>query len=161
MRGNLVKPPTDTAEEATNSSYKTEWMAVGGARRELLGFLAGRCTRQFLEEYLSVDLTLIDSMVKPPLYLEFSAEVDLAVRLFEFGLLPEFARKALVEAVSKYARDGDDGRVLIDPALRSMLSDKELSRLHEAVRTELLPRIEKCVLITKQIVSLTTTRHGT
>jgi hypothetical protein len=95
------------------------------------------------------------------LYLEFSAEVDLAVRLFEFGLLPEFARKALVEAVSKYARDGDDGRVLIDPALRSMLSDKELSRLHEAVRTELLPRIEKCVLITKQIVSLTTTRHGT
>lgn len=135
------------AEYKTSSSYKTEWMAVWGARRELSGFLAGRCSRQFLEEYLSVDLKLIDSIVEPTLYLEFSSEIDLAIRLFKFGLLPEFARKAIMEVVSKYARDGDDGRVLIDPELRSMLSDKELSRLHEAVRTELLPRIEKARLV--------------
>jgi len=131
------------AEYKTSSSYKTEWMAVWGARRELLGFLAGRCSRQFLEAYLSVDVKLIDSLVKPPLYLEFSPEVDLAVRLFKFGLLPEYARKSLVEAVSKYAREGDDGRVLIDSDLRSMLSDKELRRLHEAIRTDLLPKIEQ------------------
>jgi hypothetical protein len=32
------------AEYKTSSSYKTEWMAVRGAQRELLGFLAGRCS---------------------------------------------------------------------------------------------------------------------
>jgi hypothetical protein len=81
------------------------------------------------------------------LHLEFSPEVDLAIRLFKFGLLPEYARKSLVEAVSKYACDGDDGRVLIDPDLRSMLSDKELRRLHEAIRTDLLPKIEQVRLV--------------
>lgn len=126
----------------TSSAYKTEWMSGWGARRELLGFLAGRCSKQFLEAYLAVDRKLIESIVKPMLYLEFSVEIDLAIRLFELDLLPEEARRTLAENVSKYARDGVDARVLIDPELRSLLNDKELSRLREAVRTEVLPRIE-------------------
>lgn len=126
----------------TSSAYKTEWMSGWGARRELLGFLAKRCSKQFLEAYFAVDQKLIESIVKPMLYLDFSVEVDLAVRLFKFGLLPEDARITLAESVSKYARDGVDARVLSDPELRSLLNDKELSRLREAVRTEVLPRIE-------------------
>lgn len=127
----------------TSSAYKTEWRSGWRARRELLGFLAGRCSKQFLEAYLVADRELIESIVKPMLYLEFSVEVDLAIRLFKLGLLPEDARRALAENVSKYARDGDDARVLSDPELRSLLNDKELSRLREAVRTEVLPRIEE------------------
>lgn len=126
----------------TSSAYKTEWMSGWGARRELLGFLAGRCSKQFLEAYLIADRKLIESIVKPTLYLDFSVEVDLAIRLFKLGLLPEDARRTLVDTVSKYARNGDDARVLSDPELRSLLNDKELSRLREALRTEVLPRIE-------------------
>ncbi len=126
----------------TSSAYKTEWMSGWGARRELLGFLAGRCSKQFLEAYLAVDRKLIASIVKPLLYLEFSVEIDLAIRLFKFGLLPEDSRRTLAENVSKYARDGVDSRVLSDPELRSLLNDKELSRLREAIRTEVLPRLE-------------------
>ncbi|MCK9622303.1 MAG: hypothetical protein M0R47_17410 [Methylobacter sp.] len=127
----------------TSSAYKTEWMSGWGARRELLGFLARRCSKQFLEEYLAADRKLIESIAEPMLYLDFSVEVDLAIRLFKLGLLPEDARRTLAENVSKYARDGDDARALSDPELRSLLNDKELSRLREAVRTEALPRIEE------------------
>jgi len=126
----------------TSSAYKTEWMSGWGARRELLVFLAGRCSKQFLEAYLAIDLKLIESIVNPMLYLEFSVEVDLSIRLFTFGLLPEEARRTLAENVSKHARDGVDARVLYDPKLRSLLNDKELRILREAVRTEVLPRIE-------------------
>lgn len=127
----------------TSSSYKTEWMSGWAARRELLTFLARRCSKQFLEAYLIVEQTLIASISNPMLYLDFSVEVDLSILLFKLGLLPEDARRTLVETVSKYAHNGDDARVLSDPELRSLLNDKELSRLREAIRTELLPRIEE------------------
>ncbi|HHQ6566124.1 TPA: restriction endonuclease [Serratia fonticola] len=127
----------------TSSSYKTNWMSGWEARRELLTFLVRRCSKQFLEAYLTVEQTLIASIANPTLYLDFSVEVDLAIRLFKLGLLPEDARRTLVETVSKYAHNGDDARVLSDPELRSLLNDKELSRLREAIRSELLPRIEE------------------
>ncbi|WP_263772931.1 restriction endonuclease [Propionivibrio soli] len=127
----------------TSSAYKTEWMSGWEARRGLLVFLAKRCSKQFLEAYLAVDPKLIESIVNPMPYLEFSVEVELAIRLFKFGLLPEKARQTLVENVSKYARDALDARVLCDPELRSLLNDKELRRLRETVRTEVLPRIEE------------------
>jgi len=126
-----------------SSAYKTEWMAGWRARRELLSFLAVRCNKQFLERYLATDRELVQSIVKPSLYLEFSAEVDLAIRLFKLGLLPEDARMTLIEIVSKYACAGDDARVLNDPELRSLLNGKELSKLQNSLRTEVLPRIEQ------------------
>lgn len=124
-----------------SSAYKTEWMSGWEARRELLRFLARRCSKQFLEAYLTADRKLIESILKPSLYLDFSVEVDLAIRLFKLGLLPEDSRRTLVETVSKYARDGDDARAMSDPELRSLLNDKELRGLREAIRTEVLPRI--------------------
>lgn len=126
-----------------SSAYKTEWMSGWGARRELLGFLAGRCSKQFLEAYLAADGKLVESIAKPVLHLEFSVEVEFAIRLFKLGLLPEDARRTLAETVSRYARNGDDARALSDPELRSLLNDKELNRLREAVRAEVLPRIEE------------------
>jgi hypothetical protein len=127
----------------SSSSYKTEWMSGWGARRESLVFLARRCSKQFLEAYLAADRELIESIVKPMPYLEFSVEVDLAICLFKHGLLSEDARRTLVDTVCEYARTGEDARVLTDPEFRSLLIDKELSRLLEAVRTEVLPRIDE------------------
>lgn len=63
--------------------------------------------------------------------------------MFKLDLLPENARKTLVITVSKYAQNGEDARVLSDPELRSLLNDRELRILREAIRTELLPRIEE------------------
>lgn len=114
-----------------------------GGSEELIEFLAGRCNKKFLEAYLSADIGLIESIAKPTLYLEFSAEVDLAVRLFKFGLLPEYTRKSFIETVSQYALNGDDARILFDSDLRSLLKDKERIRLREGMRIKVLPRIEE------------------
>ncbi|MCK9397959.1 MAG: hypothetical protein M0Q44_20510 [Methylobacter sp.] len=127
----------------SSSAYKTEWISGWGARRELLGFLARRCSKQFMEAYLAADHRLVESILKPTPYLDYSVEIDLAIRLFKLGLLSEDARRTLVETVSEYARTGEDARVLSDPELRSLLNEKELNRLREAVRTEVLPRIEE------------------
>jgi len=127
----------------TSSAYKTEWMSVWRIRRELLAFLVGRCSKQFLEAYLSVDHKLVETILKPTHPLEYSVEIDLAIRLFKLGLLSEDARRTLVGTVSEYARTGEDARVLCDPELRSLLNEKELNRLREWVRTEVLPRIEE------------------
>lgn len=127
----------------SSSAYKTDWMSGWGARREVLGFLVGRCGKRFLEAYLTADPTIVESIVNPRLYLDFSVEVDLAIRLFKLDLLPEDARKSLVENVCRYAYSGEDARVLNDPELRSLLNDKELRRLREALRTKVLPRIDE------------------
>lgn len=123
-------------------AYKAKGISWWDARRELLRFLSRRCCRQFLEAYLEADPKLIGSIVCPGLYLEFSVEVDLVIRLFKLGLLPENARKTFVESVSNYARNGEDAHVLRDPDLRSLLNEKELRRLREALRTQFIPRIE-------------------
>lgn len=126
-----------------SSAYKTDWMSAWRARRELHRFLATRCSKQFLTAYLEKDRSLIESITKPMMPLEFSPEVDLAMCLFKFGLLPEGARRALVDSVSNYARMGNDVHVLIDSEKRSLLKQNELSRLYEAMRTQLLPRIDQ------------------
>lgn len=127
----------------TSSAYKTEWIADWRARQDLQRFLARRCSKQFLQAYLAADEKLIESISRPTISLEFSSEVDLAKRLFEFGLLPEDARRTLIETVSEYARTGDDVHALSDLKLRSLFKERELRRLLEAMRTQLLPRIEE------------------
>ncbi|TDG01916.1 hypothetical protein E1N52_42510 [Paraburkholderia guartelaensis] len=126
-----------------SSAYKTRWLSDWRARQDLHRFLARRCSKQFLVAYLEADERLIESIVKPMMSLEFSGEVDLAIRLFKLGFLPEEARRTLIETVSEYAKTGDDVHVLNDPELCSLLKEGELRRLREAMRTQLLPRIEE------------------
>lgn len=126
-----------------SSAYKTRSMSDWRARQDLHRFLARRCSKQFLVAYLEADEKLLDSIVKPTMALEFSGEVDLAICLFKLGLLPEDARRTLVETVSEYARTGDDVYALNDPELRSLMKERELRRLRETMRTQVLPRIEE------------------
>lgn len=125
-----------------SSAYKTEFLSTWHAKRIIKHFLARRCSKEFLERYLQTDPSMLDSIAKPGPHLEFSEDVDLAIRLFEFKLLPEELRQTLIEEASEHARRGDDPRVLVDPRLRAMLNEREASRLEHALRTELLPRLE-------------------
>ncbi|KAA0075856.1 hypothetical protein CIW54_26080 [Paraburkholderia sp. T12-10] len=124
-----------------SSSYKTEWLSAWGARRNLHAFLTRRCTKGFLEIYLATNPDLIQSISSPSLYLEFSPEVSLCMRLYELGLLPEDARRTFVETVIQYALDGDDARVLTDGKLRAMLTGEESDELKQGLLTELVPKI--------------------
>lgn len=121
--------------------YKVEWFATWGARWSLHRFLARRCSKDFLSMYLQADPAVLDLVSKPRMSLNSSAEVGLAVRLHEFGLLPEEHRRTFVETVSKYALAGDDQFALESDGIRTLFTDAEFDELVQAVRTDLLPNL--------------------
>jgi hypothetical protein len=128
-------------EFSTSDRYKVEWMSSWGARRALYLFLASRCSREFLAMYLEQDPDILERVSRPGLSLSVVAEVNLAVRLHGFGLLPETNRKEFIGVVSNYAVEGRDMHALDDPGIRSVLTDEEFKELMETVRRELLPKL--------------------
>lgn len=128
-------------EFSTSDQYKVEWMSSWGARWTLYQFLANRCSKDFLADYLEQSPDVLQRVAKPGLSLSAVPEVDLAVRLHGFGLLPEEARKAFVETVSTYAVEGEDLHALEDPGVRSVFQDGEFDELVETVREDLLPKL--------------------
>ncbi|RFP28719.1 hypothetical protein [Duganella sp. BJB476] len=128
-------------EFTASDQYKVQWMSSWGARRALYQFLANRCSKEFLALYLEQDPDIANRVSQPSLCLSVVAEVELAVRLHGFDLLPEVNRKEFVETVSNYAIEGEDMHALADAGIRSVFTDSEFDRLVETVRTDLLPKL--------------------
>lgn len=126
---------------SASEQYKVEWMSSWGARWTLYRFLANRCSRDFLAAYLEQSPDVLLRVARPGLSLSAVPEVDLAVRLHGFGLLPEESRKAFIETVSTYAVNGEDLHALDDPGVRSVFQDGEFDELMKTVRTDLLPNL--------------------
>ena len=123
-------------------AYKGTSLSSFGAKRDMQGFLARRCSKEFLSLYLQHNPSLLEQVAEPGLYLDSVPEVRLAKRLLEVGLLPEKNRKKFVETVSNYALDGQDADALDDDRIRSFFTDSEFEELLQRVRTELLPRLD-------------------
>ncbi len=125
----------------TSSSYKTKWMKTWYAERRTFDFLARRCSKKFLEIYIDAHPNLLEKVARPGLFLYAVSELDVAIRLHEFGLLPEVQRLVLVDTVTKYAIEGEDLYALSNPGLKGVFTDTEYATLRKRVRTEMVPRI--------------------
>lgn len=132
---------TKLSELTRNKSYKTAWLSAFGARRDLQGFLARRCSKEFLTLYLQYNPGLLDQVSEPGLFLDTVPEVRLAKRLHEFGLLPEENRRKFIDTVSNYALEGEDADALDDEGILSLFTDDEIEELIRRVRLELLPQL--------------------
>lgn len=128
-------------EVSQSKSYKSARLSTFGAKQNLQGFLARRCSKEFLSLYLLGNPGLLDQVAEPGLFLDTVPEVRLAKRLHEVGLLPEEKRKKFVETVSNYALEGQDADALDDDGIRSLFTDGEFEELLRRVSTELLPRL--------------------
>ena len=128
-------------EFSSSSKYKVGWMSSWDARWTLHRFLATRCSKDFLAMYLLDHPDLLDKVAEPGLSLSFSPEVNLAIRLHGFGLLPEGYRKKFTEKVATYAIEGEDLRAMKDTALEGVFTAQEFAELVQTVRTDLLPRL--------------------
>lgn len=132
---------TKLSELSRNKSYKSALLSTFGARRDLQGFLARRCSKDFLSLFLQRNPGLLDQISEPGLYLDTVPEVRLAKRLHEFGILPEENRRKFIDTVSNYALDGEDADALDDDGIRNLFTDDEFEELVRRVRVELLPRL--------------------
>lgn len=128
-------------EFSASDKYKVQWMSSWGARWTLYRFLANRCSKEFLALYLEQDPDILKRVSEPGLSLSAVPEVDLAVRLHEFGLLPEENRKKFIETVSNYAIEGDDVYALDNAGIRHVFTESEFEDLVRTVRTDLLPKL--------------------
>jgi hypothetical protein len=77
----------------------------------------------------------------PGLMLNASSEVDLAIRLHEFGLLPEEQRQAFVSKVVAYAFDGEDLYAIDNAGIQGVFTEAELAEFRRRLRDEMLPKL--------------------
>ncbi len=126
-----------------SASNKVGWYASWTAWRVLTRFLSTRCSKDFLALYLTQEPSLLERVADPGLRLNVVPEVDLAVRLHDYGLLPEEFRKKFVGKVSAYAIEGEDLYALKNNEIRSMFVGDEFENLRLQVREVLLPRFSE------------------
>ena len=121
----------------------TKLQGLPGSRASysLQGFLARRCSKEFLSLYLQHYPEAIDDVSNRQQYLGALSRIDLATRLHEFGLLPEGGRRNIVDKLSEYVLDGDDASALTNSRTRSLFTREELLDLTQSVREEVVPRL--------------------
>ena len=104
-------------------------------------FLSRRCSSGFLRAYLDCYPSELDKFRDPNAF-HSSMEIDVAVRLFEFGLLPEEHRMVLVEKASKELLEGDGCGPLNSKGTSSLFTEQELAGLYYQVKADLIPDLE-------------------
>jgi len=131
------------SEFGASNGYKAQWLARQRAESAIHGFLARRCSKEFLTSYIEAKPEILDEVSEPGLYLSAVSEVGLAVRLHEFGLLPQGYRSRFVSTVSDYAISGEDLYALENEGIQSVFTESELHELLHKVRTVLLPHLDQ------------------
>lgn len=131
------------SEFTASEQYKSHHLAIWGAKWSLHSFLTRRCSKEFMGLYLETNPEIIHKVCCPGVRLSSYSEVGLALRLHEFGLLPEKDRKTFVQTVSAYAISGEDVYALDHEDIRSVFTDAEFDDLIARVRAELLSRLDR------------------
>ena len=128
-------------EFSSTTRYKTPFLANWYSKGRIDDFLSSRCSKEFLLQYIEKHGDVFERVSKPGLFLDSVSEVDLAIRLNEFGLLPEKYRREFVTTVIAYAIDGEDFYALKSLRIQSVFTSGEISAFRERVRNELLPNL--------------------
>lgn len=124
-----------------SSKYKTSYLSVWSAKRETILFLSRRCSKAFLVQFIENNPEFLSDIAVPSIYVEYSPEIDLLIRLFEFEILPEKVRKKLLDTLTTYAVDGEDLYILQNEGIQKLFSRKELSKIRKRIDSELLPNL--------------------
>jgi energy-coupling factor transporter ATP-binding protein EcfA2 len=106
-------------------------------------FLAYRCNKEFLELFIARNPQFIQSL-SIGAYLYAVSDVDVIVRLNEFGLLPEPERLRAVNAIRELAVDVPDSGFL-RAEIRTVLTPEELVHILQHVQTTLLPNLNETI----------------
>ena len=109
-------------------------------KESVLQFLAKRCSKEFLMDYISKNVNFI-SLLKIYSYIEYHSDVYVLLRLREFELLPEDIRLMHVATIKRLAVSTPDSG-FYNPRIQKLFNSLELEELIESVKTNLLPNID-------------------
>lgn len=109
-------------------------------QRALHLFLAYRCDKEFLAQYIERNPEFIPSL-RVGSYLSAVSDVDVIVRFHKFGLLPEEKRLYVVTRIRELAVDIPDAGFLQE-RIRTLLTQDELANILEHVYLKLLPNLD-------------------
>ncbi len=99
-------------------------------------YLASYCCPDFLRQYFDRHPDALEALKKPGLMLEGAAKNEIALRLHEFGLLPEPIRREFVSGVIDFCIDGEDFSVMWNDRFGGMLTQEETDLLWHRLRNE-------------------------
>ena len=125
--------------EKSESSHRTSFVPMW----KIHGFLASRCTKDFLSLYLQEKVRLPRQFEEQGPYLNVVPDVRLAKTMHEFGLLPDEQRRNFVKVVSNYTLEGWDVSALEDADIRTLFTENEFKDLIQRTKYELLPRLDE------------------
>ncbi len=114
-----------------------------GMKWQLHRFLAFRCDRDFLTRYIDKYPHFIHALSVSS-YLYTVSDVDVLVRLHEFGLLPESKRAAVAVTIRGLVVETPDAGFLRE-GVRGLLTPEEFASILEDIRTELLPDLDSTI----------------
>ena len=112
---------------------------ANGGRDLLNRFLAYRCDQNFLKQYLLRNPSFIAGL-RVGSYLYAVSDVDVLVRLHEYGLLPEANRASAVASIRELAIETPDAGFLRDE-IRAVLLPDEFKAIVDDLRKILLPKL--------------------
>jgi len=136
----------DRLKEYSDSiDFRAAWRAAWDAKAARLRFLSTRCSKDFLSLYIEANPKLLEEVSRPGLMLSAHTEVDLALRLFQFGILPEANRKQFVDVVSDYALNAEDLSAVSDDRILPIYRGSEFDELLGRIREELIPSLDHVV----------------
>jgi len=110
------------------------------SKRTLHRFLTHRCNKEFLTRYIRRNPRFIEDL-RVGSYLYAVSDVDVIVRLHEFGLLPEQKRLDVIGTIRELAVDTPDSGFL-QRGIRDIFTEDEFNEILEHVRSILLPNLD-------------------
>ena len=139
----LFAPVLRRLGEFSSTTYKSSVLSSWDRRSRLDRFLTTRCSKDFLAAYIKLYPDVLERASDPDLMLNASSNVDLAVRLHDFGLLPEKHRQEFVSKIRSFTFDGDDLYAIESDDIQSVFAPSELGEFRERWRDELLPKLPR------------------
>jgi hypothetical protein len=136
--GNMVSKLLDFSR---SDMYKTGYLSTWAAGWKTCNFLARRCSKDFLKIYLKENDKIFEKIAKPAMAFDYSAEINLVVKLHEESLLPEATRLAFVAYVGGLTISGDDLTLLKDEDLQGVFQENELLEVKSSIKEKLIPDV--------------------
>lgn len=125
----------------SSDRYKGSFLSAWDRQRRQIQFLIGRCSKEFLAEYIDSHPELLDMAADPGLMLNSSSEVDLAIWLHGLHLLPEEHRLKFVSKIIDYTLQGDDLYAIESGAIQNVFTTAERTEFRKQWRKELVPKL--------------------